>query len=347
MPLLDDLFALSENTALFDHLRNGRPPTALPASPVPLVVALRANDATALQTLIAAGDTCDRVLVLGELILTLHALTAGGHAGEPADAIQKVAQRLALDLATELEANPPQDADDPELLAHGVALREWAHLLAGYYKATGVPAYEAEMLMVRARVTNTTLSVWAHLVGAAMVEIARALEPLGNVKMAAQCYHGVRMDLRYLLTREDAYPDHERGVALYWLQQACEARLRLIPDDKGAQADLREVRELRERRGFRDAASAPRFGPIARTYLDRIPYLALIIRDVHATYGPDRPDENGAAICDRYGCLMTDVEFYSSAIGSYGARRLLAGVHMIYDAAHEEVFAAIEYLEKT
>ena len=45
---------------------------------------------------------------------------------------------------------------------------------------------------------------------------------------------------------------------------------------------MQDVRELRQDRGFPDAVSEPRFGPIARTYLDRIPYLACIIRDINA-----------------------------------------------------------------
>jgi hypothetical protein len=160
-----------------------------------------------------------------------------------------------------------------------------------------------------------------------------------------QCYHGVRLDLRYLLKRPNVFPQFETGCALYWLQRACEERIRLVPDDDLAKADLFEVREQRKARGLPDATSEPRFGPIARTYLDRTPYLARLLRDLQATYDEDREDESVGAVCDRYGCLSTDVEFYVSAIGSYYLRRgVLAGVHATYDEAHQEVFAALDYL---
>jgi hypothetical protein len=364
-PLIQELYDLSDNAPFYDRLRQsgdlaslpeglagaafpskGRKAELLAAVREALVPALVANDASALRKLIESGDTVARISILGELVLTLHALAEGGHAVGPVDAVREAALGLALDLARALEADPPQDRSDPELLAHGVATREWAHLFAGYYRDRGVPAYEAELLMIRARATNQTLSIWAHLVGAAMVDIARALEGLGRAEMAAQCYHGVRLDLRYLLKRPNVFPEHETGCALYWLQRACEERIRLVPDDNLAKADLFEVREQRRAKNLPDATSAPRFGPIARTYLDRTPYLARLLRDLQATDDEDREAESVVAICDRYGCLSTEVEFYVSAIGSYYLRRgVLAGVHATYDEAHEEVFAALDHLK--
>ena len=364
-PLIHELYELSDNTPLFDHLRKGgelavlgaslaRAPAAakgrktelLAAVREAVVPALQAGDLSQLDRLIGSADTSARIAILGELILTLSALEEGNHAGGPVDAILKTATNLALDVASELEANPPQDANDPELLLHGIAMREWAHLFAGYYGARGKPPYEAELLMIRARATNCSLTTWAHLVGAAMIEVALALEPLGKTEMAAQCYYGVRMDLRYLLTREDVFPPYERGCGLYWLQRACEERLRLMPDDADAKTDLKAVRKLRKDRGFPDATSAPRFGPIARTYLDRIPYLARIVRDLETSYDEKQEDQSIAAICERYGCLSSEVEFYVSAIGSYYLRStVLAGVHAMYDEPHEEVFAALDYLK--
>jgi hypothetical protein len=360
-PLINELYELSDNTPLFTHLRTGSSLTALAETPAPtapkgrktellasvraaLVPALAANDRSTLFELISEEDANARVTTLGELILALHALAEGKHAGEPVDELRETALQLALDVARALEANPPQDANDAESLIHGLAMREWAHLFAGHYKALEVPAYEAELLMIRARATNTTLSSWAHMVGAAMVGIARALEPLGKMDLATRCYHGVRLDLRYLLTRHNVYPQTETAWALYWLQRACEERTRLVPDDADAKTDLEAVRKLRQEQGLPDAPDDPRFGPIARTYLDRIPYLARIVRDLNSTY--DQSDESVAAICARYGCLSTDVHFYVSAIGSYHLRStVLAGTHAFYDEAHEEVFAAIEHLE--
>jgi hypothetical protein len=195
------------------------------------------------------------------------------------------------------------------------------------------------MLMVRARVTNNTLSSWPHLVGSAMIDAALALETIGRADMAIKFYNGVRMDLRYLIDHIDdpSLPELEKAAALYWLQRACEEIARLSPGDPDAAREAQEVRDLREERDYPDATSAPRFGPIAKTYLAETPYLALILRDV-------QPD-NAPAICERYGCLSTDVEFYQSAIESYFLRdTMLRGVRTSYDRAHQEVFAAMDYL---
>jgi len=198
-PLISELSELSDNTPLFDHLRTGGDLTKLPkdlAKPPAatktrkpdllasirkaLVPALQSNDLSAMHGLIADEDTNARVSILGELILTLHALAEGKHAGLPVDELLETALQLALDLASTLEAEQPQDTDDAELLAHGIAMREWAHLFAGYYKAKGVPPYEAEMLMIRARATNSTLSVSSYPVSPRYGHTGEA-SPVGQV----------------------------------------------------------------------------------------------------------------------------------------------------------------------
>lgn len=359
--LIEEIYELSDNSTLFDQLRTGHDLTTLangvadPASVPPktvvaellqafrraLVPALRSDDDSGLNELIERADIHSRVTIVGELILTLYALKEGRHAGERVDAILGLAFRLARDLAAAFEADPPQDADDEQLLAHGVAMREWAHLLAGYYQAAGMDRHHAEMLMVRARVTNNTLSAWPHLVGAAMTDVALALEPIGMAEMAVNCLNGVRMDLHYLVDRVDdpALPEFEKVAALYWLQRACEEVSRLAPDEPGASQEAQRVRQLREERCYPDAVSAPRFGPIAKTYLASTPYLALILRDLR------EDGENVSAVCQRYGCPSGEVDFYLSAMGSYVVRdTILRGVHTFYDEAHEEVFAAMDYL---
>ncbi len=176
-----------------------------------------------------------------------------------------------------------------------------------------------------------------------MIDIALALEPLKNVELAINCCNGVRMDLHYLVDRIDdpRLPEFEKVAALYWLQRACEQFCRLAPADANAAHQLQRVRDLRQARGYPDAVSEPRFGPIARTYLNRTPYLALILRDLQANNG------NVSAICQRYGCPSRDVDFYLSAMGSYVIRdTILRGVRTFYDEAHQEVFAALDYLRR-
>ncbi len=359
--LVDDLSRLSDNAALFERLRAGGDLAALAnlladSGPVPaktvkgdllrafrqaVVPALQSGDLSGLEKLIDGADVNARVTVFGELVLTLYALRAGRHAGERVEALLDRALRLARDLAGALEDAEPQDAGDEQLLVHATAMREWAHLLAGYYQDAGRGGPAAEMLMVRARVTNCTLSAWPHLVGPAMIDAALAVEPLGKVKMAINCCNGVRMDLNYLVDRVDdpRLPEFEKVAALYWLQRACEEFCRLVPADTSAARQLQRVRDLREARGYPAAVSAPRFGRMARTYLARTPYLALILRDLQADGG------NVPAVCERHGCPSREVDFYLSAMGSYAIRdTILRGVQGFYDEAHLEVFAALDYL---
>ncbi len=359
--LVHELYELSTNTPLFSYLRTGGNLTNLPGhftqatdssvtSPKKellatfcdaMIVWMQSDDPSRLHSLIANIDISDRVTIVGELILILYALHEGKQADEKVDAILDQAFQLAHNVARDLEVVLSEESHDDEVLKHGIALREWAHLLAGYYHAAGSITESAEMLLVRARITNCSLNHWPNLVGPAMIDLALALESIGNLDMAIKCYGGVRADLQYLIDRVDdpALPEVEKIVALYWLQRACEEYCRLVPTDPDAPAELRRIWTLREERGFPDAVSAPRFGPIAETYLDRIPYLALIIRDL------ENSSESISAICQRYGCLSSDVDFYLSAIGSYSIRgTILRGIQTYYDDAHEEVFAAMEYL---
>jgi hypothetical protein len=362
-PLILELSQLSDNSVLFDHLRSGGDLTALAsrladssavasktiraellrAFREAIVPALQSSDLSRVDKFIQESDANARVIIFGELVLTLYAMREGKHSGERVDAIGKPTFQLGRDLAGALEAAQPQDADDEQLLAHAIAMREWAHLLAGYYQAANRAGHAAELMVIRARVTNGSISAWPHLVGPAMIEAALALEPIGQVEMAINCCKGVRMDLQYIADRVDdpRFPEFEKVSALYWLQRACEEFCRLVPADANAAQQLQKVRELRKQRSYPDAVSAPRFGPIAKTYLAKTPYLALILRELQAD-GASVP-----AICQRYGCPSRDVEFYQSAMGSYVIRdTILQGVQTHYDDPHMEVFAAMDYLRQ-
>jgi hypothetical protein len=360
---VDELFPLSSNAPVFRTLQTGgelaalEAPVAEPARPEllvehdltafreALVPALRGNDHSALHELANESDTCESVLIFGELVLALHALAEGKHTGAAVEALQEIALRLALKIATELEAEPPVDSGDDILIAHGAAMREWAHHYANYYRTKGMPGHEAELFVIRARATNTTLCEWPYLVGPGMIDAARAFESIGRPEVAAQYYHAVRADLRYFLTRpekEDAV--YEAAAALYWLERACTERLRLAPDDADTKKDLDAVRQRRRAPHFPDPVSEPRFGPIARIYLDDTPYLALVLRDLIGRGHQNLSPETVAAVCARYGCESGRVGFYAHAIESDLHHGPLRGVHVLGDEAHMQVYAAMNYL---
>lgn len=366
LQIINDLYQLSDNVALFERLRAGCNLTALANSLAErnttlktvnsellqavreaIVQALQSNKYYSLNQLIEDAEIEAKAIVAGELILTLYALKEGRHSGEKVEAILDRAFRLTCYLAEAFEVADLQAPGNEELLAQGIAMREWAHLLAGYYQAAGAIHRNAEMLLVRARLTNRTLSSQPHLVGSTMTDVAIALESIGNIDLALNCYKCVRMDLAYLVDRIDdpAFPEFEKVSALYWLQRAGEEFHRLVPNDGNATRELQKVRKLRQERGYPDAVSVPRFGPIAKTYLEKTSFLALIIRDLEESYDPNRHDESVSAICQRYGCLSGDADFYLSAMGSYVIRdTILRGARCYYDNTHQEVFAAIDYL---
>ena len=227
-----------------------------------------------------------------------------------------------------------------------MALREWAHLQAEHYQTVGDENRFAQMMFVRAKVTNSAADKWPQLVGDGMVSLAQAAIPIGQADLAIQCLNGVRLDLAmYVESIDDPkLPGYEAKAATYWLQQACTELCKIHPEDEETQQLLAAVTKLRTERNLPPIPSTPRLGPLARTYLDRIPWLSIVIKDLH-TNKLESDDELIAYFCQRYGVVSWDVEFYISAIGSYHARKMLEGMQISYDESHEEVFAAIDYQE--
>jgi hypothetical protein len=362
-PLVNELFAISANAPLFEYLRAGGDvgaiPTKLASAPAvgkgrkpkllasirKAVVPALQGDIDPLRKLAKTDDVSQRITILGEMMLAAFALAEGGQTSPALTDFVERTQRFAVNLHEELEAHPPCAANEPELYAHGLALREWAYLFCDYYKPKGTPIEVVQLLGVRMKVSHA-LSLLPHLISETTCTLGAGTEASGDVTMATKCYSAVHDDLRYLVTRYAEFPRTEAAFALYWFQYATEQLARLKPDNKGIKSDLLAVRKVRKKEGFPDAPALPRFGPIAQTYLDRVPYLALVVRDIQTNYDADQPDASAATICGRYGCSSDELRFYLSAIGSYHVRRaILAGTHTMYDDDHEEVFAALDYLE--
>lgn len=356
--VLAELFELTDNR-FHQTLRSGEgaQPSgqARPTRRSELLERIRTALETAIQTdaepIKALCDECslvDRVLLVGECVLTLRALEGRGQVAIDASDLRDSTYSMINELAAAIEEAQSEESGDEELLIHSEALREWAHLFAEHFRSMDDAARFAQMMFVRAKITNAALATWPHLVGDAMVSAGRAIEAYGKMEMAEQFYNGVRLDMGYAVDRIDDpnLPEFELHSALYWFEQACEEYARLHPEDRTAEEQLRRARTVRRERQLREFPAAPRFGPIARTYLDRIAWLALVIEDLQ------RLDDhsNITMICQRFGCGSSDVEFYISAMGSYfGARPVLEplGVTMMYDEAHQEVFEAIEHARRS
>jgi hypothetical protein len=367
--LLDDLYPLSPNASMFDELRRegcismpaGREvPTAEKAMgakkssllrrlPEAVVPVLESGNDSQLQELVVDADLCGKVMILGELILTLSALNESGGKEEAVEAVADWAFGLAREVTAGFGEAADRIGEDEELLWHGSALREWAHLLAGHFGGMGDSVRQAEMLYARAAATTSVLICCPHLVGPAYLEMGLAAESLGDVEMAKRCCDSVRKDLRYLLDRPDAHDRlcFEEFSTLYWLQRSCEELRRLAPGHPEAARDLERVVEIRTKRDGPDDVSEPRFGPIAWTYLGKDRFLVLVLRDFLERYDPSRHEECVAAIWRRYGCSSNRVEFYHYAIGSYHLQQtVLSGVITRYDESFQEVFAALDVLRR-
>jgi hypothetical protein len=367
--LLDELYPLSSNASMFDELRReGR--VSMPAGPeVPaaatavgakelsllrrlreaVVPVLESGDDSHLRQLVVEADLCGKVMILGELILTLSALKERGGKEEVVRAVADRAFGLARAVTAGFREVADRIGEVEELFWHGSALREWAHLLAGHFGGIGDSVRQAEMLQARAAATGAALVCAPHLVGPAYLEMGLAAESRGDVEMAKLCCDSVRKDLRYLLDRPEGHEGlcFEDVSTLYWLERACEELRRLAPGHTEAARDLARVVEIRIKRGDPDEVSEPRFGPIARTYLGKDRFLVVVLRDFLERYDPSRHGECVAAICRRYGCSTNYVEFCHYAIGSYHLREtVLAGVIMNYDESFQEVFAALDVLRR-
>jgi hypothetical protein len=367
--LLDELYPLSPNASMFDELRRDgcislsagrevvtaekaagdRKSSLLRRLREAVVTVLESDDDSNLQELVVEADLCGKVMILGELVLTLSALE---ECGGKEEAVGTVADR-AFELAGEVTARFGEAADrigeGDELWWHGSALREWAHLLAEHFGGIGDCVRQAEMLSARAAATGSALVYCPNLVGPAFLEMGLVAESLGDVEMAKSCCDSVRKDLRYVLDRPDGHDrlSFEEISTLYWLQRSCEELRRLAPGHPEAGRDLQRVVEIRTKRGDPDDVSEPRFGPIARTYLGKDRFLVLVLRDFLERYDPSRHGECVAATCRRFGYSSNYVEFCHYAIGSYQLRQsVLSGVIMRYDESFQEVFAALDVLRK-
>ena len=238
-----------------------------------VVTVLESDDDSNLQELVVEADLCGKVMILGELVLTLSALE---ECGGKEEAVGTVADR-AFELAGEVTARFGEAADrigeGDELWWHGSALREWAHLLAEHFGGIGDCVRQAEM-PARAYDAGSALVYCPNLVGPAFLEMGLVAESLGDVEMAKSCCDSVRKDLRYVLDRPDGHDrlSFEEISTLYWLQRSCEELRRLAPGHPEAGRDLQRVVEIRTKRGDPDDVSEPRFGPIA-AYLGKDRFL--------------------------------------------------------------------------
>jgi hypothetical protein len=314
-----------------------------------VVPVLESGNDSQLRELVVEADLCGKVMIQGELILTLSALKECGDKEEAVGAVADWAFGLACEVTAGFGEAAERIGEDEELLWHGRAFREWAHLLAKHFGGTGDSVRQAEMLDIRAAATTSALISCPHLVGPAYLEMGLAAEWQGDVEMAKGCYDAVRKDLRYLLDRPDGYEGlrFEEVSTLYWLERSCEELRRLAPGHSEATRDLERVVEIRTKRGDPDDVSEPRLGPIARTYLGKDRFLVLVLRDFLERYDPTRHGECVAAICRRHGFSSNYVEFCHYAIGSYQLRQtVLSGVIMRYDESFQEVFAALDALRR-
>lgn len=194
-------------------------------------------------------------------------------------------------------------------------------------------------------VTTQLMTHWPNLVGCTVVRYGAWFEAQGNAAKASEMYTNVILDLEYLIERVDdeELPLAEKLTALWWLKEAYAAKFRLHPDNTQLDKQCRRVTRLLNERGVTQVSLLPRLGLICNAVVSEHEQLVNILRDIKTC----EQDQNSCTIMivHKYGVLSDDVDFYYSAIGSYAARDILHGATMLYDDAHEKVFAAWQTLQ--
>ncbi|MEO0602571.1 MAG: hypothetical protein AAF211_14100, partial [Myxococcota bacterium] len=272
------------------------------------IATLPADDRSALDALVSRSSLIERIVLIGEVAV---ALWEGNHSVPRF----RVAADLAEVITRAVEANPPQDAGDPELVRYAMAAREWVAVLAAYALLNGHDMRADNLLFYRARITNNTLGNWPHLVGCSMIGAAWAAARAGQLDLAARCHFGVRGDLGPLVERvgDPRLPEVELVLALYWLERSCEAALTLTDDDPSIVDLLARTRHVRQEHGLSDDADGVRTGPIAAALLPRAEERLHLVRAVLAASDP-------FAVCVEVGCTSAEEAFVRSAIGSHQVR---------------------------
>ena len=230
-------------------------------------------------------------------------------------------------------------------LLDAVAMREWSSLLAKVYQNKKQNDHAAQMLLLRAQLTNIFFDRQPWLVGDGMVSLASSAIKAGNKDLAHQCCGGVCADLAPMLDYldDDNFPQPEVVVSLYWLQRAAKLMGELDPGHSQSKQLFTKVGTIRRDRKFPDFPSVIRLGPIAESFLDRKTYLAHTLARVMKY-----PEEQvNFKMLQNWGTGSNETAFYLSAIGSHlDVAPILAGVQTSYDQPHQEVFEALDHAKE-
>ncbi|MFT5525761.1 MAG: hypothetical protein ACI9HK_003731, partial [Pirellulaceae bacterium] len=127
-PLLQDIFPISDNEALFNHLASGELLEDVPAPRQPktrraallvniglaLVESIRSGDVAPLDSLLKAASINDRIVAVGEIVMTDFALRERGEESALVNAMTNLAFEQVNECGQFVETTAQDDAADEE-----------------------------------------------------------------------------------------------------------------------------------------------------------------------------------------------------------------------------------------
>ncbi len=170
-----------------------------------------------------------------EMCRLTYALELGNFKNSIRESVEKIAYKLICDYGLEIEQESGEYPDEPIsglVWMDGAAVREWAYFMAEYFNRKQDKEHELQMLFIRAKVTNSIMSHYYHLVGPAMVDLGFCCIKNNLPEKAENFFNAVILDFDWLLEEyADSKPDDEDLVAIGSLKNAFEGMLKIKNDN--------------------------------------------------------------------------------------------------------------------
>lgn len=205
-----------------------------------------------------------------------------------------------------------------------------------------------QLRVAHAQATACRFRARPGLVGETFLALGKSALAIGNQAMALQCFSSVRRDMK--TNCHNQLPQNlrfEKAAIWYWYQQACQALLDIHSNDDSKATEIRsELEQMQRQVGHLEPftphppCGLPMVGPIAATYLGRLPYLARLLEEVQNS----KSDDMLAAVCAKYD-YCHDIDTYLFAIDRYyNVLPILAGLAIsTYEPNVQEALDALEY----
>ncbi len=190
-----------------------------------------------------------KITTIAELCRLAYATELGKITNSINEPTEKIAYDLICNYGIEIEEEAgdyPNESISGLVWMDGAAVTEWAYFMAEYFNRKLDKERELQMLFIRAKVTNSVMSHYHHLVGPAMVDLGFSCLENNLPEKAEEFFNAVILDFEWLIEEyinSKTRPENEDSVALDSLKKAYEGMLR-IRKDKGIKSKLNDIDRL-------------------------------------------------------------------------------------------------------